>query len=460
MKHNSLANLIYWQCRHPVLSKGQRRVQFASLNFDASFREIFSTLCSGGTLLLISEELRQDVGALARFIADQEVEKILVPFAVLERLADEITRLPKLPHALREVITAGEQVRITRSIEQLFSELRECRLHNHYGPTETHVATALMLEGSPDGWAKFPSIGRPIPGRQIYILDRQRELIPAGVAGEIYIGGAGVARGYLNRPDLTAERFVPHPFSSEPGARLYRSGDLARYLPDGNIEFLGRIDHQVKIRGHRVELGEVEAVLGEHPAVSEVVILAKEDLSNEKRLVAYIVLHPEQTVTVSELREFLKKKLPDHMIPAAYVPLNELPLTANRKLDRQALPAPEPGRPQMEQAFVAPRTAAEMVMARIWSDLLNVEQVGIHDNFFELGGHSLLATQVISQVRSTFQVEIPLRRLFERPTVASLLDEVASAWGGMAIVEEVAGTLGLIEQLSDEEASEMLAEQS
>jgi len=280
------------------------------------------------------------------------------------------------------------------------------------------------------------------------------------VFGEIYIGGAGVARGYLNRPDLTAEQFVPHPFSSEPGARLYRSGDLARYLPDGNLEFLGRIDHQVKVRGYRIELGEVEAVLGEHPTVSEVVILAREDAPNEKRLVAYIVFHPEQAVTVSELREFLKKKLPDHMIPAAYVTLNELPLTANRKLDRQALPAPEQGRPQIEQAFVAPRTAAEMVMARIWSDLLNVEQVGIHDNFFELGGHSLLATQVISQVRSTFQVEIPLRRLFERPTVAALLDEVASAWGGMAIVEEVAGTLGLIEQLSDEEASAMLAEQS
>jgi amino acid adenylation domain-containing protein len=459
MKHNSLANLIHWQCSHPLLSTGKRRVQFASLSFDASFREIFSTLCSGGILLLISEDLRADITGLASFIADQEVEKILVPFVVLEQLADELSRRSPLPYSLREIITAGEQLRITETIERLFSELEGRALHNHYGPTETHVATAMMLSGSPQGWARFPPIGRPIANTEIYLLDRQGEAVPVGVAGEVYIGGAGVARGYLHRAELTAERFIPHPFSKTLGQRLYRTGDLARYLADGNIEFLGRIDHQVKVRGYRIELGEIESVLAQHPSVREVILLAREDAPGEKRLVAYIVAHPEPRATVGEFRDFLRERLPQHMIPSSFVQLDELPLTPNRKVDRRALPAPEGSRPEMAAAFVAPRTAAEEIIAGIWCEVLKVERVSIHDNFFELGGHSLLATQVISRLREAFQIELPLRRLFEEPTVSGLLDEIAQAWGGMEIVEEIARTIKEIKQLPEENVKHLLLEQ-
>ncbi|MFQ5796950.1 MAG: condensation domain-containing protein, partial [Candidatus Bipolaricaulia bacterium] len=245
-----------------------------------------------------------------------------------------------------------------------------------------------------------------------------------GVPGELHIGGVGLARGYLNRPELTEKKFIPHPFSEEPGARLYKTGDCVRYLPDGNIEFLRRIDHQVKIRGFRIELGEIEAVLVNHPAVQETVVMAREDTPGDKRLVAYVVPKQAQAPTINELRSFLKEKLPDYMVPSAFVPLEALPFTPNGKVDRRALPAPDQIRPQMEETFVSPRTPVEESLAAIWRDLLELKQVGIHDNFFELGGHSLLATQVISRLHELFKVEIPLRVLFESPTISALADRV------------------------------------
>ncbi|MGH7829760.1 MAG: phosphopantetheine-binding protein, partial [Candidatus Binatia bacterium] len=251
--------------------------------------------------------------------------------------------------------------------------------------------------------------------------------VPIGVAGEIHIGGAGLARGYLNRPDLTAERFIPNPFSDEPGARVYKTGDLARYLPDGNIEFLGRIDHQVKIRGFRIELGEVEAALARHPAVGETVVLAREDTPGEKRLVAYVVPNPDLSPSTSELRSVLKEKLPEYMVPSAFVLLQSLPLTPNGKVDRKALPAPDQSRPEQETPFVPPRSWEQKTIAEIWAQVLKVHQVGSQDNFFDLGGHSLLATQIVSRIREAFAVELPLRSLFEAPTVSGLASVIEQA---------------------------------
>jgi non-ribosomal peptide synthetase component F len=296
------------------------------------------------------------------------------------------------------------------------------KLYNVYGPTETIIDSAYWLCEGPYGGSSVP-IGRPIPNARIYILDEALRLLPIGVAGQMHIGGVGLARGYLNRPELTAGRFIPDPFSAEPGARLYKTGDLARYLPDGNIEFLGRGDHQIKIRGFRIELGDIEAALGEHPAVGQAVVMARTDTLGERRLVAYLGAH----ATGDELRRFLKDKLPDHMVPALFVPLDSLPLLSNGKVDRQGLPAPDRMRPELDQAFMPPRSPTEELIAEIWAQLLDIERVGIHDNFFDLGGHSLLATQAISRMRDIFQMEITLRRLFELPTVASLAESVEAA---------------------------------
>jgi acyl carrier protein len=271
------------------------------------------------------------------------------------------------------------------------------------------------------------SIGRPIANTQVYILDRHLQPVPIGIPGELYIGGDGLARGYLNQPELTAEKFIKDPFSHEPGARLYKTGDLVRYLRDGNIEFLGRRDHQVKIRGFRVEPGEIETILAQHPAVRENVVLGREDTPGEKRLVAYIIPDQEQPPTVSELRAFLREKVPDYMVPSAFITLDMLPLTPNGKVNRHALPAPDITKPELEEIFVAPRTPIEEALAEIWAKVLKLERVGVNDDFFDLGGHSLLATQVISRLRDTFQVEIPLRYIFELPTVAKLAEAIKKA---------------------------------
>jgi acyl-CoA synthetase (AMP-forming)/AMP-acid ligase II/acyl carrier protein len=342
---------------------------------------------------------------------------------------------------LRTLLTGGDKLHLQPGQALPFG------LANNYGPTEnTVVTTWAAIAGA--GLQSDPAIGRPIDNASVYLLDPHLQPVPIGVIGELYIGGAGLARGYLNRPDLTAESFIPNPFSSEPGARLYKSGDLARYLPDGNIEFVGRIDHQVKIRGCRVELGEIETVLGQHPAVRQVVVVAREEAAeqgyasnnrkskienpkSEKRLIAYVAARREFAPTVSDLRGFLRDKLPEYMVPSVFVILDALPLSSNGKIDRKALPAPDQARPDPTGAFVAPRTRTEELLAGIWTKLLHVEKVGTHDNFFDLGGHSLIATRVISRLREEFRVDLPLRSLFESPTVAGLAERIETLlWAG------------------------------
>jgi len=259
------------------------------------------------------------------------------------------------------------------------------------------------------------------------VLDPQSKPVPIGTPGELNLGGVQLARGYLNRPELTAEKFIPDPFSDRPGARLYKTGDLVRCLPDGNIEFLGRIDHQVKIRGFRIEPGEIETELGHHPAVREKVVIARETQRGGTILAAYIALREKSSVSNHELRKFLRQKFPDYMVPSAFIILDSLPLTPSGKVDRKSLPVPESERPEQEEPFVAPRTPIEEMLAGIWCDVLGLKEVGIHDNFFEVGGQSLLATQVISRLRKALQAEIPLRSLFEMPTIAELAIRIAQS---------------------------------
>ncbi|MCP4400947.1 MAG: AMP-binding protein, partial [bacterium] len=341
------------------------------------------------------------------------------------------------PHTLylRYVIFGGEVLEFHR-LKPWFNTHgdEKPQLINMYGITETTVHVTYRPLTLADVENPNSVIGRPLPDLQTYILGADLQLVPVGIPGELHIGGAGLSRGYLNRPDLTAEKFIPHPFSLAPGGRLYKSGDLARYLPDGEIEFLGRIDLQVKIRGFRVELGEIETALRQHPAVQEAIVLAREDSSHGKRLVAYVVSAQSSVPSVEKLRQFLTQKLPEYMIPSTFVFLEEFPLTPSGKIDRKTLPDPERTRPDLEEQFISPRTPVEEKLARIWCEVLQLDQIGIYDNFFVLGGHSLLATQVISRANRIFELEIPLRSLFELPTIA----------GSAEYIEQV---LGIIQKL-------------
>ncbi|MBN3960151.1 non-ribosomal peptide synthetase [Nostoc sp. NMS8] len=422
MNQLSLGNLILWHRENLKISRGAKTLQFASINFDVSFQEIFTTWCSGGTLFLIGEELRRDTSALLGFLQQKAIERMFLPFVALQQLAEVAVGSELVNSHLREIITAGEQLQITPAISQWLCKLTDCTLHNHYGPSESHLATSFTLNNLVETWPLIPPIGRPIANTQIYILDRFLQPVPVGIPGEVYISGVLLAQGYFNRPELTQERFISNPFSTDLDSRLYKTGDLARYLPDGNIESLGRIDNQVKIRGFRIELGEIEAVLSQLDVQASCVI-AREDIPGNKSLVAYIVPQKEQTLTVNFVRNFLKEKLPEYMVPSAIAILEALPLTPNGKLDRRALPIPDL-HSQLSDKYAAPRSPIEEILSIIWAQVLKVKQVGIHDNFFELGGHSLLATQLISRVRTSLKVELPLRSLFAAPTVAQLSQKV------------------------------------
>jgi amino acid adenylation domain-containing protein len=446
MHHRPLVNLISWQILNSP-TPFCKALQFASLSFDVSFQEMFSTWCPGGTLVLITEDQRE-MAKLLHNLAKEEVERLFLPYVALQQLSQEATNRGLVLENLKEIITAGEQLHITRSIGKFFTLLKGCTLRNQYGPSESHVVTEFVLSGSPSHWPSLPPLGRPISNTRVYLLDAYLQPVPIGVTGELYIGGEGVARGYLGRPDLTAEKFIPDPFSEKQGGRLYRTGDLARYLPDGNIEFLGRIDRQVKLRGFRIELGEIEAVLTQHPRVREAVALVREEVSGDKRLVAYVVLEMREAVTSSELRSFLKHQLPEYMLPSNFVWLDALPLLPNGKVDREMLPVPDGLRPDLQERFVAPRTPIEGKLAQIWAQVLSLKQVGVHDNFFELGGHSLLATQVIAQVRDVFQVELPLRRLFEGPTIVELSVAIVQSKAEQLDRGQIAKILTELETLS------------
>jgi amino acid adenylation domain-containing protein len=428
MTHRSMVNLIEWHRSTFGAGNGRRALQFAALSFDVAFQETFSTLCTGATLVLLEEEVRRDARALTELLRSQSVERLFVPPLMLQNLAECCQAMNVAPQGLKDVITAGEQLYVSPEISRLFKQLDGCRLHNHYGPTETHVVTALTLTGDAAQWPTLPAIGRPISNARIYVLDIQRQPVPVGVVGEIYIGGAGIARGYLSRPEVTGERFLPDPFSADLQARMYRTGDLGRWQPDGIIEYLGRNDHQVKIRGFRIEPGEIEAQLLRHPEVKEAVIIMREDVPGEKRLVAYLTRRAAGDPSVETLRTYLRATLPEHMVPTAFVMLESLPLTPNGKLDRHALPIPEL-RAYARQEYDAPQGAIEETLAAVWSEVLRVQQVGRHDNFFALGGHSLLGMKLITKIAEILGIQPPMVTIFRYPTVremAQLVEQLLS----------------------------------
>ncbi|WP_147452462.1 polyketide synthase, partial [Corallococcus praedator] len=420
MGHGPLANLITWQLGQSIAGPGTRTLQFSPLSFDVSFQELFGTWCSGGTLVLVRDELRLDAVLLLKLLADERVERLFLPFIALQSLSEIATSHQKVPPSLREVVTAGEQLQVTHHLRAFFAALPGCALHNHYGPSETHVVSSYVLRGSPDAWPALPPIGKAIDGCELVVLDEQKRPVPHGESGELFLAGVCLARGYLHREALTAERFVAHPLRPGTGERAYRTGDLARVLPDGNVEFLGRIDGQVKVRGYRIELGEIEVALGSHPAVKQVAVVAREDVPGDKRLVAYVV--PDGTLehAAGTLRRHLGTRVPDYMVPSAFVVLETLPRTPSGKIDRRALPAPLPTRPELQQAYVAPRSPLERTISESWAQLLRIDRVGIHDSFFELGGNSLLALQCVARLRQEHGLEIPIVQLFQSPTVAQL----------------------------------------
>jgi amino acid adenylation domain-containing protein len=420
MPHGNLANLIRWQVDRSEFCSLRRVVQFAALGFDVAFQETFSTLCSGGSLFLIHEEMRHDPAELMEFIWEKRIERLFLPYVALQSLAEVVSDSGgKFEGAdegspLKEIITAGEQLRVEGGVARFFNQLGDCSLKNQYGPTESHVVSSFELLGKIAVWPALPPIGRPIWNTQIYVLDGHLRPVPVGVSGELYIAGAGLARGYLNRPELTSERFIASPYG-EPGSRMYRSGDVARYRADGNLEYLRRVDDQVKIRGFRIELGEIEAALSGHTSVAQSVVVAREDAPGDKRLVAYVVAASGSSIDAAELRSYLGRSLPEYMVPSAYVVLESLPLSPNGKLDRKQLPAPE----WKSREYEAPVGETETQIAEVFADVLKLEHVGREDNFFELGGHSLLATQVVSQLRQR-GLEVGIRALFMAPSVKGL----------------------------------------
>ena len=414
LQHQGMINLANAQKQKFDIHAGKRILQFAPMSFDASVWETVMALLNGATLVMTDQESLTTGDGLLAVLRDEKINTVTLPPSVLAVVPN--ADLPDL----QTIVTAGEACSL-----ELVQQWGPGRQYvNAYGPTETTVCASWYETSDKD--TKAPPIGRPIDNTDLYILDANFNPTPIGVAGELCVGGPSLARGYLNRPDLSAEKFIPNPFGPE-GSRLYRTGDLVRYLPDGNIEFLGRIDHQVKVRGFRIELGEIEAVLDEHPRVRDVIVLAKEVRQDDVRLVAYLVFNSDEKPTVNDLRGYIKNLLPDYMVPATFVYLDEMPLTPSGKIDRKALPVPDLSRPDLQVEYVAPRNETEEKLVAICMDLLQLKKVGVNDNFFDIGGHSLLATQFMSRMRDQFHVELPLRTLFEKPTVAALAEAVDEA---------------------------------
>ena len=444
IEHRGVVNVIEASIKKFAVNRGSRVAQLASLNFDASVLEIFTALLSGASLFLVDSLIFMSGPELGRFLRENGITTMAIPPSLLD-----LVPVGDYP-ALRSIVVGGEacaaEIAARWSGGRLF--------FNAYAPTEASIYSMLML--CPEGSRQTPPLGRPIQNMQVYLLDHHGQPVLAGVPGELHIGGVGVARGYLNRPELSADKFIPDPFTGKAGTRLYKTGDLARFLPDGSLEFLGRTDHQVKIRGFRIELAEIETVLGEHPLVREVAVIAREDDPGDKRIVAYIVPRSERVPDISDLRNHLKGRLPDYMLPSVFVTLDSMPLSETGKIDRESLPAPEQSRPEMEQSYAAPTTALEKVIAGIFSEVLKIERVGVRDNFFELGGHSLLATRVVSKVRQIFAIELPVRKLFKEPTVSGLASVILT--GERARIERTAELLCEISTMSDDAVAAMLDE--
>ncbi len=450
VRHESLVNYAHFVVRDllgidPIVDHPLTFATVSTISADLGNTSIFPSLLSGGCLHVVGYETAIEGNRFAEYVSENPIDVLKIVPSHLAALLSSGGGRDMLPG--RFLILGGEA--LTWDLVDRITRLGgSCQIINHYGPTETTVGSLVLRlrPGQTSGPSRTVPIGRPIANTQIYVLDAANEPVPVGVPGELFIGGVGLAEGYCNHPAETAARFVRHPHSEEPEARLYRTGDRGRFLADGSLEFLGRCDDQVKIRGFRIEPGEVRAVIAAHPAVSETFVLAREDSPAEPRLVAYVVAGRNADLSSEELRDWARERLPDYMVPSAFVPMKALPLTANGKIDRRALPSPEEARP--ERAYTAPRTPVEGAVAAIWSEVLRIERVGRDDNFFDLGGNSLLVTQAVWRMRRTFERELPIRWLFEFPTVAQLAARIQEAQQ-----EEISHILDDLERLPDEKAA-------
>ena len=441
MPHRALVNLLAWQATS--MPGVARTLQFANLGFDVSFQEIFSTWLSGGTLVLIADKVRIDPYELLSRLERHGIERLFLPVVMFGLLADAAVTSRLFPAALRQVIVAGEQLRITPNIRQFFARLPACWLWNHYGPTETHVATGYLLPPDPDAWPELPPIGTPIDNTQVYVLDRNMQPMPPGVAGDLWIGGAAVARGYWRQAELTAERFISDPFVKTPHSLLYRTGDHGRWRSDGQLDFLGRTDHQVKIRGHRVELGEIETVLATLPGVRSAAVSVRSGEDTHRTLVAFVACLPEDALEPADLRMRLRSILPDAMVPGDIVLLRELPLNANGKVDRRALanlaaqrvrilepvgvagmPPDSTAKDDLLESTGLP-TLLEAELTRIWQRLFECDDIDPAADFFQLGGDSLMAVQMAVELERLLGRRIPIATLFAAPTIRTLTQTLA-----------------------------------
>jgi amino acid adenylation domain-containing protein len=449
--HAGLLNRLRWMQAALRLSETDRVLQKTPFSFDVSVWEFLWPLLNGARLIVARPGGHQDSAYLVRLISEQQITIVHFVPSMLRLLLEE--QGLGACRSLRHVICSGEALPV--ELARRFYEHCTAELHNLYGPTEAAIDVTYWRCTSEQSGPTVP-IGRPIANTQIYLLDEAKQPVPVGVGGELHIGGINLARGYYGRADLTAEKFIPNPFSTTPGARLYSTGEIARFRPDGSIEFLGRTDAQVKIRGFRIELGEIETTLSRHEQVRATVVLAREDTPGVKRLVAYLVPNSDPTVNVPELRTYLQQQLPEYMIPAAFVLLPDFPRTTSGKIDRRQLPPPVEDRATLTTPFVAPRTPAEKELAAMWRELLGVKQVGIHDNFFELGGHSLLLTQLASRINEAFQVQLPLRLLFNVPSIVELTTAIAARQMEQAEPAELAQMLDDLQHLSPDEMQKLL----
>lgn len=464
ISHGALADHCLNMRDYYALQPSDRVLEFASMNFDASLEQILPPLLAGAKLVLRGSEIWSPA-EFQNNIIKYGLTVVNPPTAYWNQLLREWDGAEASKNGQLRLFIVGGDLMSTENL-QLWEKraLHSTQLLNAYGPTEATITSTIFevpVNYQNHGLGQGIPIGKPTALRHIYILDQFFQPVPQGVPGELYIGGDCLARGYLNRADLTAEKFIPDPFSQKQGARLYRTGDLARFLPDGNIEFLGRADHQVKVRGYRIELGEIEAMLQQHPAIAEAVVVARAEQEGDKRLVGYFVLKSDvkdKAPSSSELRNYLKANLPDYMVPGIFMAIDQIPRTPIGKVDRKALPVLDQDRPELEHEYVAPRNPVEQMIADLWAKTIGIEKVGIYDNFFDLGGHSLMATQIISRLRNTYHVEIPLRKLFEAPTVANLAMVIAEAQAAQVSEEELGEMLDELEGLSEEEVEKMLGD--
>ncbi len=418
--HRGVVRLVK-ETNYAQLTPEEVILQLAPISFDASTFEIWGCLLNGGRLVIYPPNT-PSLEELGQIIQQYQVTTLWLTAGLFHLIVDEKIDALK---SLRQLLAGGDVLSVPH-VQKFLQTVENCQLINGYGPTENTTFTCchpIIAPLQPD--VSIP-IGRPIANTQVYILDKNLQSVSIGEAGELFIGGDGLARGYLNRPDITAEKFISHSFDGNLATRLYKTGDLARYLPDGNIEFLGRIDNQVKIRGFRIELGEIEREIAQHPDVREIVVLARQDEAGEKQLTAYIVPHYNSGYTHNKLRGFLQQRLPNYMVPSAFVMLESLPLTVNGKVDRHKLPAPSRERPQLEQAYIAAQTDLERLLAGILSELLKIDRVGIDDNFFDLGATSISILQVAARVKQELGIELPAVKLFQYSTIGSLANYLDS----------------------------------